>query len=136
MNEPMRDFARTQTATLLDRLAYQAGRAAKRSDEETVHDLRVAIRRLGQCLRVFGPLLPGKTRKVRRKLRAAMRLAAEVRNCDVALELVTTVGAGPRTVVVQQLRERRAAAHERLLREVKRWKRRNFSLRWRDRMGL
>ena len=47
----MREYARLHTAILLRRLAYQLTRAAKSADPESIHDLRVSIRRLSGCLR-------------------------------------------------------------------------------------
>ena len=54
----IRDHAAGQASALLRRLAFQASRTARLSDAGSVHDLRVSIRRLAQCLRVFGQFFP------------------------------------------------------------------------------
>ena len=73
----MRDYARFQTATLLRRMAFQLNRAERHTDSDSVHDLRVAIRRLSRCLRTFAPLYPGRYwKKIRRELSALMEATA------------------------------------------------------------
>ena len=133
----MRDFARLQTAILLRRLAFQLNRAARRGDADSVHDLRVAIRRLSRCLRVFAPFYPGKYwKKVRHQLSGLMRTAAAVRDRDIALALLAEAGVSPRAAGVQRLdAERRRASHELLL-EIRRWKNHDFSQKWRSRLEL
>jgi hypothetical protein len=69
----MRDYARQQTAILLRRLAYQLNRAARNGDADSIHDLRIAIRRLSRCLRVFAPFFPADSwKKIRRRLAELM----------------------------------------------------------------
>ena len=56
----MREYVRLQTAMLLRRLAFQVSRNARSGrDADAIHDLRVAIRRLNRCLRVFAEFYPG-----------------------------------------------------------------------------
>jgi CHAD domain-containing protein len=137
MTETIGEYARRQAATLLDRLAYQVSRAARRSDAETIHDLRVSIRRFTQCLRVFGQFLPGgKRKKIRKKLRGAMELAAEVRNCDITIELLSAAGVSAQSQTTRTLRQRRDAAQKLLTKTVKTWNQRNFSRRWRENLEL
>src|ERR1039457_5426985 len=63
----MRDYARLQTATLLRRMAFQLNRAERHTDPDSVHNLRVSIRRLSRCLRTFAPLYPDRYwKKIRR----------------------------------------------------------------------
>jgi len=47
----MRRFARQRTALLVGRLGVQLNCASRQPDAETVHDVRVALRRLSRCLR-------------------------------------------------------------------------------------
>ena len=83
---PIRDYAAEQTSMLLRRLAFQASRTARMADVEAVHDLRVSIRRLAQCLRLFSQFFPReRTKKIQQKLETVMDLASEVRNRDIAL---------------------------------------------------
>lgn len=54
----MRKYATEHTSTLLRRLAYHMNRVGRSADSDSVHDLRVAIRRFTQSLRVFAPFFP------------------------------------------------------------------------------
>ena len=79
----MREFARSQTAFLLRRFAYQAGRVSRDCGADAIHDLRVSIRRLNRCLRTFADFYPRRSWKpVRRKLHALMEAAGAVRDDD------------------------------------------------------
>jgi CHAD domain-containing protein len=128
----MRRHAMQQTATLLRRLAYDAGRAAKSGGADSVHDLRVSIRRLAQCLQVFGQYFArGKTKKIREKLKEIIELASDVRNRDVAVALI-----GEESNLTPLLvRERREASRV-LTGALKRWTRRDSYRKWRSRLEL
>ena len=133
----MRDYARLQTAILLRRLAYQLNRAARNSDTESIHDLRVAIRRLSRCLRVFAPFFPGDSwKKVRRQLAELMEAAGNVRDRDIAVLLLAEAGLPPRAAVATRLAAERRKASRELLLEIRRWKARSFSRKWRSRLEL
>lgn len=128
----IRQHAREQTAALLRRVAFQVSRASKVADTEAIHDLRVSIRRLSQCLRVFGHFFPArKTKKVRHGLKELMKLAAEVRNRDVALELLAGAGS-----LAAALEAQRAAAGRELRAELKAWLRRHTFRKWRSELGF
>jgi CHAD domain-containing protein len=74
---------------LLDKLLEEMHRAAKRADAETIHDVRVAIRRLRQALTVFRNELPNTFgRKIDKRLRKLLKSAGKIRNLDVAMELL------------------------------------------------
>lgn len=53
MRLPIKEYAKAQTKTLLERLASQVGQTAKSTDPESVHALRVEVRHLANGLRVF-----------------------------------------------------------------------------------
>jgi len=133
----MRDYVRLQTAVLLRRLAFQVNRAAGSGDAESIHDLRVAIRRLSRCLRVFSQFYPGSSwKKIRRQLAELLVTAGRIRDRDIALELLVQAGVSRRALIATRLEtERRKAARELLL-EIRRWKGRNFSRRWRSWLEL
>jgi CHAD domain-containing protein len=133
----MRDYARLQTAILLRRLAYQLNRAAHSGDADSIHDLRVAIRRLSRCLSVFAPFFPSdSSKKIRRQLAELMQAAGRVRDCDIALQLLAEAGIPAHAASAARLAgERRKASHELLL-EIRRWKGRSFSKKWRSRLEL
>ncbi len=133
----MRDYARLQTATLLRRLAFQLNRAERHTDPDSVHDLRVAIRRLSRCLRAFAPLYPGHYwKKIRRELATLMKSAAAVRDRDVSIELLGQAGISRRAAVVARLEaERRRTARDLSL-QIRRWKSSDSSRKWRSRLEL
>jgi len=121
----------------LRRLAYAVGRAAKSADAEAVHDLRVAIRRLAQCLRVFEQFFPrDKTRKIRRALREMVDLASEVRDRDIALALVAAAKIAPKSELPRRLADDRRAAQQVLVTELKQWIRSNLSRKLRTALEL
>ena len=91
--EEMDRFASVQASRLLGKLAFQVRHAAKHPNEEAIHDLRVSIRRLSQCLREFHQFFPRRqTKKILKQLGKVMDLAAEMRNRDVAIELIGKSG--------------------------------------------
>jgi CHAD domain-containing protein len=102
-----------------------------------VHDLRVAIRRLAQCLRVFGQFFPRReTRRIRRALKEMVDLASEVRNRDIAAELIARAKIGPESELPRRLAQERGAAHKVLVMELKQWARSNSSRKWRSLLEL
>ncbi len=133
----MREYARQQTAILLRRLAYEVGNASRSPNSESIHDLRVAIRRLNVSLRVFAPLFPGHAgKRIRNRLESLMKLAGAVRDLDIALELLAAAGVSARTAVAARMRDERRKASSRLEREIRSWKNREFSRKWRSRLEL
>jgi CHAD domain-containing protein len=78
---------------LLDRLAKEMGKAAKNPDSDAVHDVRVAIRRTRECLKVFAPAFPSRgARSIDKKLSKVLEAAGELRNLDIAVELLKASG--------------------------------------------
>ena len=118
-------------------MAFQLNRAERHTDPDSVHDLRVAIRRLSRCLRTFAPLYPDRFwKKIRRELAALMESAAAVRDRDMAIELLGQAGISRRAAVIARLQaERRRVAHDLSL-EIRRWKSRDTSRKWRSRLEL
>ena len=89
----MRDYARHQTALLIDRLATALHRAAREVDPQSIHGVRVVMRRLSGCLRVFAPFYPkGSAKKIRRRISMLMAAAGAVRDCDIAIQLAARAG--------------------------------------------
>jgi CHAD domain-containing protein len=133
----MREYARLQTGTLLVGLASQVNRAARTGDAEAIHDLRVAVRRLSRCLRVFSRFYPARSWKpMRRRLSGLMDACGSVRDRDIAVELLEKAGVPATSPLVRQLDEERRAAGEELRRELRRWKKDGFSRRWSVRLEL
>jgi CHAD domain-containing protein len=118
-------YAEQQTRARLKVLGRRVEGAAKHpSDPDSIHDLRVAIRRFTQCLRTFENLFDRKDAKsIRRRLTKLMDRCGAVRNCDVTMELLKEAGAGGRGAV-SHLRRVRAESQEELSRELNRRRKR------------
>ena len=134
---PIRDHAAGEASTLLRRLAFQANRTARRSDAGSVHDLRVSIRRLAQCLRVFGQFFPRKSgKKFQHRLSAVMDLASAVRDRDVAMEFLGAARIPSDSALAKVLSQERAGAERALVARLERWRRRGYQVKWRSRLEL
>src|ERR1700675_2818312 len=98
---PISKYALKQTRACLQRFKKNLRHTAKHpEDPDAIHDLRVSIRRLSQSLRTFRGLLdPKRVKKLRRRLRNVMEYCGDVRNCDVALELLQQSGISEGTSV-------------------------------------
>jgi CHAD domain-containing protein len=133
----MRLYARAQVFTLLRSLEARMHEATKLRDVDSIHDLRVAIRRFQQGLQIFRQFVSGGYRKkIRRRLRKIMQLSGEIRNRDIALDLLRQAGLPARsTVPARLLRERKQFQNE-LLALFDRWGKRNLSRKWGSRLGL
>ena len=101
---------------MLDQLATQMSRAAEDPSADAVHDLRVAVRRASQALRLFETELPAGSRRLRREIRAIRARAAAVRDRDVTGQLLRrhrlpsadparVYLSGQRDLAAQQLRD-------------------------------
>ena len=133
----MKQFAHSQVSTLLQRLAAQVKRTADVADADSVHDLRVAIRRLSRALRSFAQFFPGKQwKRIRRELSNLMDAAAAVRDSDVALELIERAGAAQRARVALTLQARRREAEAGLREKLQNWQGRGFAREWREALEL
>jgi CHAD domain-containing protein len=117
-NLPAPHFARHETERLLKHVLEEAGRVLTQPDEDAVHDLRVAIRRFSQAVRIFANLLPGPARKMRKRLRRLLAVAATVRDLDVGIALLTQAGLAPEEPVLTEMQNERRVACHRLLGEA------------------
>ncbi len=126
-----------QTSALLRRFAFNVNRTARVADPDAIHDLRVSIRRLSECLRLFGEFFPrGKARKIRRVLAALMELAAEVRNRDITHELLKSVRSRACAALRKKISDDRVAAERNLRTALRTMRRKEFSARWRNDLEL
>ncbi len=133
----MREYARQQTALLLGRLGVALNHAAREGDADSIHDVRVALRRLSRCLRLFAPFYPdGSWKKIRRRIAKLMASAGAVRDCDIAIELMVRAGIARRSAMIAQLAAQRRKTGRDLLLEVRHWKNRDFPTKWRTRLEL
>jgi len=133
----MQGYARDQASTLLRRLAFRLNRAAKVRDADSIHDLRVAIRRFEQCLRIFHQFLAGGHRKkIRRRLRKIMQLSGEIRNRDIALDLLKQAGVPAGSALSLRLLRERQKSQSELLASFDRWGEGDLLRKWGSRLGL
>jgi len=113
-------YARQETRVSLHHFKTNLRHAAKHpEDPDAIHDLRVSIRRLTQCFRVFHA--PAK--KMRQRLHKIMQHCVAVRNCDIALELLAECGL-PESPSVPKLKKSREHAAQKLHRNLKKERRR------------
>jgi CHAD domain-containing protein len=100
-------YVRQQIAARIDAVAEQSAKADTSADG--IHDLRVTIRRLNESLRVFEDLFPrGSARLVRKDLKLVMGVAGEVRNHDIARDLMRKARL-PRSAEIAEGRQAAAA---------------------------
>jgi CHAD domain-containing protein len=133
----MRAYAQQQTRTMLRRLAYQVNQTVRLGDADSVHDLRVAIRRFTQCLRTFVQFFPkGEARKIRHKLKTIMHAASEVRDLDITLDLCKDAGIPKKSKAGAVIDKHRKQAEKKLMDVIMRSSRDNFSRKWRTKLEL
>ena len=89
------------------------------SEVEAIHHLRVSIRRFKQVLRVFEDRFPH-VRKMRRSLRRLMELCGEVRNWDIAPEVLAAAGTPAGAGLEKRMERRRTRAARDLAKLLKR----------------
>src|SRR5215469_6227143 len=127
----MKKYAQMQISGLLAKLTAQVKRASENADEEAVHDLRVAIRRLSRGLRAFGQFFPGKSwKRIRVELSELMDKAAAVRDRDIAVDLLEKAGVAKRAQVIATLVKERSAAANALREALHDWISRNAPQQW------
>ncbi|MBZ5603424.1 MAG: CHAD domain-containing protein [Acidobacteriia bacterium] len=117
------------TRRLLDQFAAQLRQTPVAPTPDQVHDLRVSIRRLSQALANAGPD-SNETERVRKELKVVMRMAGNVRDCDITLKLVGKAGGSKR--LAERLHRRRGEAERALILGIGRWTKAHPLDRWRD----
>jgi CHAD domain-containing protein len=133
----MQSYAEEQLARLLHKLAEESAKAAKKPNPEAVHDLRVACRRMTETIRTFLSLLDEEAaRKTRKRIRGVLNLAGDVRNRDIALELMKAAGVPARSAMRREQLLRRRQALEALKVALEDWAERDWPNHWRKRLGI
>lgn len=134
---PLSAFVREQLLARLVRLEGEWARCAEQSDADSVHDLRVAIRRLREALRLFKNLLPKLQRKqVREELSLNMSLAGRTRNVDIARDSFARADVELSPELKLHLSNERAVAEAALRASLSAGLRSEFGRRWRNTLGL
>jgi CHAD domain-containing protein len=130
---PATEFAHQQADRLLTAFGEKLERAADLAAPDSVHDLRVAIRRFSQVLTVFKPSFPGPSRrKIRKQLKKLMDLAGEVRNCDIAAALILELDSHPDPGLHRRIHRRRRHAEQNLSKRVERLNDGRLLVKWRE----
>jgi len=133
----LRQHVGAHTLQLLRHLVAQARQGLTHSDEDSIHDLRVAIRRLRECLREFKVVFPPAPRKkIRKQLRGMMKAAERVRSTDIALKLLHKAGLAEEAAEVQKLRKQRDEFHSALQAELGLFSKRPYLRTWRESLGI
>ena len=133
----MRPYVHHEVSSRLTRLVFEMRRSVRGPDPDAVHDLRVAIRRFLQSLRVFHDFFPRReVKRVRRRLREMLDSAAEVRNRDIALDLCRQAGATAGAALPVRLARERAGTAQLFVEVVKRLMERDVAAHWRSRLEL
>lgn len=104
-------WARQVVRARMDRWEKELGLLQKKQDADTIHDVRVAGRRLRSALRHLEPCLPAhEAESVRLAARKFSRLLGEARDLDILVENVNSVAGrsgSPLTRLAQRLMARR-----------------------------
>jgi CHAD domain-containing protein len=117
---------------LLERLAYQVNHTLHTPDADSVHDLRVAIRRFSQSIALYKPAFATRdVKKIRRHLKDLLERTNEARDCDVALELLHKSELTEAAALEQPVRNRRKESVRLLTPALRRWSARKTSAKWR-----
>ena len=89
----MQAYVRERMTKLVERVSAEMHRAQQEVTVETVHDLRVSIRRLQAALRAFSTFFPpAESRRILKQARKTLKLAGRLRDFDIALELASESG--------------------------------------------
>jgi CHAD domain-containing protein len=123
------EYGYKQVQQLLDRVVFELHRSARAPSVNSIHDLRVATRRLTQALRVFRAFVSqAASKEIRKKLEQVMDAAAEVRDRDIALQLCDEAQIDRDAGIRTQLSKERNLAKQKLSRLLRR--RARASERW------
>jgi CHAD domain-containing protein len=114
-------------------LAKSVSRLGEAVSEKGVHRLRTTIRRLETLVNYTGPKLNKKQEKALDELRVLRKRAGKVRDLDIQMGLLASIGnrsaAGDRRALLETLKKKRARQAERLTSLVKKLEGPKFSAR-------
>src|SRR6266849_5251687 len=128
----LRKFAAEHAQKLLGQLAFEINHATKSRDPESVHDLRVSLRKFSQTLHLFRDFFPGrKMHKIDLRVKRIMRSADELRNFDTTLRLLSKAHRSGSSSLRSKLQARRKESERLLVGLLKRWTERKSSVKWR-----
>jgi CHAD domain-containing protein len=130
---PMEAFAIRSTQELIDAAVFAIHDAQRLHEADAVHRMRVSIRRLQQAMRLFRQYLKRSgVKRVRRKLKRVMAAAGELRNYDIAVELVEKIGKQK----ASDLTTARLASKRALQSTLRQTTEKDLGQKWRTELGL
>ena len=129
---PMELFAFRKSGELIDTVVFALHDAQRLHEADAVHRLRVSIRRLQQALRVFRQYLKGPgVKRVRTQLKKAMQAAGDLRNQDIAIELIEKSGKD-----FPEIRAARTASKKAFRATLHQITKKDLGVKWRAALGL
>ena len=139
-------YVRQRTSALLRQLAFIVGRATRSSDPTLINDLCTALERFELCLFMFLRFYPrAEAKKIQRRVKKMLRLSRRVHDHDVALAFLRhprrrlsgqISGHGRQEVgLYNHLSQQRKLTVEALREYIRKFSQREWSKRWRVRLG-
>jgi len=126
-----------QIRRLIETFAFQANRVAKSPSADSVHDLRVAIRRLDQAITTYKVHLPRKqVKRIRKQLRGVLSAAGAVRDYDIAAGILAKTRQPGAAGLIRYVRQLRRDGERPLLLELKNLSLRSRISKWCDGLSL
>jgi CHAD domain-containing protein len=130
--QTMQAFAARKTQELIDNSVFALHDALRLHDAESVHRMRVAIRRLQQALRIFSQYFnKSGVKRVKKQLRRCLGAAGQLRDPDIALQLLEKSGHD-----LAELRSGRTASKRELRTTLRRITSKDVGVKWRNELGL
>jgi CHAD domain-containing protein len=130
-------YAAARASELVRKLGKEVERSRSQGDPDAIHDLRVSVRRLSQCLDVFTDLFPGSSaQKLRKRIRKIRRMAGAVRDRDIAIEAIDKYTLPAVDGYTDRMRQERADAYAGLVSLLDRLSRRERIAKWAEDLGL
>jgi CHAD domain-containing protein len=132
----MNEFVHKQTLAGLERFEQEIQKAASDPhDADAIHDLRVSMRRLSQCIEMFAGFLDAAAvGKIGKKIKRLMNRCGAVRNCDITLDLLKAVKISEHARSVRDIEKQRRDAETALIKQLKRWSGKGIRKDWWDRL--
>lgn len=125
-----------RASELLDHLSREMRQAAKNPNAEAVHDVRVAIRRLRQCLTVFAAMFPARASKnIHKSLREVLDAAGELRNLDIAVALLQESKLNRTAPLIADLRKDRVKSAKQFVRALGKLDNGGIAAKWQAKLS-
>lgn len=126
-----RHVAAEHFTRLLHRFAAQLQETSRSPAPDPIHDLRVSIRRFDQILSTLKDWFDSrKLQTVRRQLKTLFDAAGDVRDCDIAIDLIARSGLNDVAEIAEALHVRRKGAEHRLAASMRGMIRRRAAASW------